>query len=404
MYIKRAVEAEVQAALDDTPVVVVTGPRQAGKTTLVKHMLADRGSYLTLDDENTLLQATEDPIGLLRGLAKPVAIDEVQRAPELIRTVKLLVDEERTPGAYVLTGSADLMAVPKLADSLAGRCEFITLWPFSQAELAAEESTFLSDLRAGVYSAPRQVLSQTDLMEVLVSGGYPEALKRTPRRRTRWYEDYEHAIIQRDIQEVFQINKVTELRHLLEMLAALSSELYAPARLANDLALSHKSVDKYVAALESLFLVKRLPAWHQNALKRVIKQSKLHFVDTGLLCAIRGIDAAGLARDRNLLGNLLETFVYSELQKLIAVQPTPHTLYHYRDKDKKEVDFILSPRGQAAIGIEIKASMTVKADMFKHLDMLSDKGVIQQSIVLYTGDQVVTLGEGKVALPVSCLM
>ncbi len=399
----------------DTPVIIITGPRQSGKTTLAKHFLANlkqekaEGSYLTLDDENILAIARTDPIGLLRQQARPVVIDEIQRAPELIRTIKLLVDENREPGSFILTGSADLMTLPTLADSLAGRAEFVTLYPFSQAELHQSstdqrKSDIIHQLLSPDFTPElTRHLEYDEVISAIVCGGYPEVLQRSPNRRTRWYHSYTDAIIRRDIKEVFQLQKLDEMAQLLKLLAAISSETLNYTSLGKAVQMDNKSVQKYVSALENLYLVKRIPGWHRNELKRAIKQAKIHFVDTGLLCATRGINESAIKADRNLMGSLMETWVCSELLKAIAVSDHNCQLFHYRDKSQREVDFILSGHDGQATGIEVKAGMTIRREMFAAQEMLIEAGSIQRGIIVYNGDKILPFSDKLVALPVGCL-
>lgn len=414
-YIPRAIERNLRECLKDTPVAIITGPRQSGKTTLARHLLEiltpeDSGSYLTLDDENILTVAHNDPIGLLRNQTRPVIIDEIQRAPELIRTIKLLVDEDRQPGAFILTGSADLMTLPALADSLAGRAEFITLYPFSQSELKQrpagrqEEHDIINQLLSPDFTPPPGSLIELDqVISVIVCGGYPEAIQRSPNRRTRWFRSYTDAIIRRDIREVFQLQKLDEMAQLLKSLSSISSEALNYASLGKAIKMDSKSVQKYVSALENLYLVKRIPGWHRNELKRAIKQAKVHFVDTGLLCSLRGINAAAIKADRNLMGSLMETWVCSELLKSIAISDQDCQLFHYRDKSQREVDFILSGHNGQATGIEVKAGMTIKKEMFATQEMLIATGSIQRGVIVYNGDKVLPFSDKLVALPVGCL-
>lgn len=414
-YIPRAIERNLRECLKDTPVAIITGPRQSGKTTLARHLLEifkseDSGSYLTLDDENILTVARNDPIGLLRNQPRPVIIDEIQRAPELIRTIKLLVDEDRQPGAFILTGSADLMTLPALADSLAGRAEFITLYPFSQIELKQgpagrqEEHDIINQLLSPDFTPRLESLLDLDqVISAIACGGYPEAIQRSSNRRTRWYRSYTDAIIRRDIREVFQLQKLDEMAKLLKSLSSISSEALNYASLGKAIKMDSKSVQKYVSALENLYLVKRIPGWHRNELKRAIKQAKVHFVDTGLLCSLRGVNVAAIKADRNLMGSLMETWVCSELLKSIAISDQDCQLFHYRDKSQREVDFILSGHNGQATGIEVKAGMTIKKEMFATQEMLVATGSIQRGVIVYNGDRVLPFSDKLVALPVGCL-
>ena len=412
-YIRRALEQYLQECLTDTPVVIVTGPRQSGKTTLARYLLEipglrETGSYLTLDDENILSIARSDPIGLLRNLTRPIIVDEVQRAPELIRTIKLLVDEDRQPGSFILTGSADLMTLPTLADSLAGRAEFVTLYPFSQSELKQIPPTRQSDiihqlLTPDFMPGASDHLGYDEVIPAIIRGGYPEVQQCSPGRRTRWHRSYADAIVRRDIKEVFQLQKLDEMAQLLRLLASISSETLNYASIGKAVQMDNKSVQKYVSALENLYLVKRIPGWHRNELKRSVKQAKIHFVDTGLLCTLRGIDETAIQADRNLMGSLMETWVCSELLKAITVSEQDCQLFHYRDKSKREVDFILSGYNRQATGIEVKAGMTVKREMFATLQMLIEAGSIQRGVIVYNGDRVLPFSDQLMAVPVGCL-
>lgn len=415
-FIPRAIEQYLRECLVDTPVIVITGPRQAGKTSLAQHLLGTfesdaAGSYLTLDDENILTIARNDPVGLLRSQSRPVIIDEIQRAPELIRTIKLLVDEDRRPGSFILTGSADLMTLPALADSLAGRAEFVTLYPFSLPELN-QQSDSVTDiaprlLQEQFWAELPQLLSMQqgsfDIWQIIEQGGYPEPLKRAPERRARWHQAYVKAIIQRDVQEIFQLQKLDELGVLLTLLAGLSSETLNYTTLAKAVQMDSKSVQKYICALENLYLIQRIPAWHRNELKRVIKQPKVHFLDTGLLCALRGIRKDTLKTDPGLTGALMETWVCSELLKAIAVCNANLKLFHYRDKDKQEVDFILTGVDQRATGIEVKAGMTIQKKMFTTLEKLVSSGSIQQGIIIYNGERILPFSDQLAAVPAGLL-
>ena len=415
-YIPRGIEQYLQECLIDTPVVVITGPRQSGKTTLARHFLSKpeyekTGSYLTLDDENVLSIARSDPIGLLRSQSRPVIVDEVQRAPELIRTIKLLVDEDRQPGSFILTGSADLMTLPALADSLAGRAEFVTLYPFSQPELKRlspshqDRGDIIHQLLAPDFVPnTSNPLEYDEVVSAIVRGGYPEAQLRSAGRRTRWHRAYADAIVRRDIKEVFQLQKLDEMAQLLKLLASVSSESLNYTSLGKAVQMDNKSVQKYVSALENLYLVKRIPGWHRNELKRAIKQAKIHFVDTGLLCAIRGINEASIHADRNLMGSLMETWLCSELLKAMAVSNQGCQLYHYRDKNKREVDFILSGHSGQATGIEVKAGMTIKREMFAAHEMLIEAGNIQRGVIVYNGDRVLPFSDNLLAVPVGCIL
>ncbi|MTI15329.1 ATP-binding protein [Sansalvadorimonas verongulae] len=420
-YCPRAIESNLKACIADTPAIIITGPRQSGKTTLVKELLkkCGGGSYHTLDDENILALAEADPVGFLRQQQSqqthpeapaPIIIDEIQRAPSLIRTIKLLIDERRRPGAFILTGSADLMTLPTLADSLAGRAEFITLYPFSHPERAyqGQSSTppdIISQLLAPDYSPQAGApLSLRQLQDIILQGGYPEAVTRSGTRRSRWHKSYADAVIRRDIKELFQLQKLDEMGQLFKALAAISSEALSYAALGRAAQMDTKSVQKYVAALENLYLIKRIPGWHRNELKRTVKQPKVHFIDTGLLCTTRGITTTHLHKNPNLMGPLMETWVGSELLKAMAVSEQESNLFYYRDQNRREVDFILEGQDGQATGIEVKAGMTIKKSMFSTLEMLLEAGVIQRGVVVYNGDQILPFSDRLLAVPAGSLL
>ena len=400
-YIKRDIENKILDALTDTPVVAIIGPRQSGKTTTAKHIVKN-ASYITLDDEDSLMLAKTDPQGLLRTLKKPVIIDEIQRCPEIMTTIKLLVDEDRQPGLFVLTGSADLLAVPRLSDSMAGRIEFITLLPFSQSELAGGTSSFLKRLESNDFTEIEGTTSQEELFDKITMGGYPEISQRIKRRRRAWFSAYSTALINRDITQVFELSKAAELTQMFTALAALTSSVLNINALSRSAGLSAATVTKYLSALESMFLVKKIPVWHANELKRQTKAPKVHFLDTGLLCATRQLTADDFVKNRNLLGNVFETFVVSEVFKQITNSENEYQIFHYRDRKKNEVDVILSgPKCSTAI--KIKSSMSISSANLGTLYKLVETGGIERGIVVYTGSKVLKLSDRITAVPFDVL-
>jgi len=394
-----------ETALADTPVVLVVGPRQCGKTTLVRDLVKGRRDFLTMDDDTLLASARSDPTGLVRGLAKST-IDEVQRAPDLLRAIKRRVDDRRSPGLFLLTGSANLLTLPRISESLAGRMEIVNLFPLAQAELHRRKPVFLKLAFRGKLCKPGEIVAGNALVEAVLTGGYPEMLKRKrPQRRRNWARDYVRAIVQRDVRDIADIEKLDRMPRLLQILAHRSAQLTNFAQMGGEIGFDEKTTAKYTAILEQLFLVRRVEPWFRNRLKRLIKTPKLHFLDSGLLAALLGVSGEQIARDRSSFGPLLETFVFSELQKLASWLETACTIYHYRDKDQDEVDFVMEEVTGAIVGVEVKAAATVQSADFKGLRKLAAAcgGNFKLGAVLYDGDQAVPFGPRLFAAPLSCL-
>ena len=394
-------------ALEDSPVVLIHGPRQCGKTTLAR-MLGDRKgyAYVSFDDDVPREAAATDPAGFVAGLPERVILDEVQRAPALFPALKREVDRRRLTGRFLLTGSAHVLLVPKLTDSLAGRMEVLRLHPLSQAELAREPPRFLDRLFAGEFETrPIERLGR-ELAGRITAGGYPPALARSEgRRRGNWHRDYADALVQRDVRDLARIHALDVLPRLLALAAAGTARLFNLADLASPFGLSRPTIRDYVTLLERVFLLERLPPWHSNRLSRLVKTPKLHFGDTGLACALLGATATALTADRTLLGPLLETFVFQELRRQAAGHDVPYTFFHYRDKDRVEVDVIIERGPLALAGVEVKAGATVTAADFRGLRKLRNTAGkrFAGGVVLYDGEICASFGDGLYAVPMRTL-
>lgn len=395
----------VTRALQDTPVVMISGPRQCGKTTLVRDLIIEDRDFITLDDDTFLAAARNDPVGLVRGL-KRATIDEVQRAPDLLRAIKRSVDDDRRPGRFLLTGSANLMTLPQVSDSLAGRMEIVSLLPLSLAEVRRRKPTFLKSALEGKMGNPTERIIGDDLVQAVLIGGYPEMLRRKDARRRRtWARDYVKAIVQRDVREIADIEKLDQMPRLLQVLAHYSGQLTNFTQIGGQIGFDDKTTRKYTAILEQLFLVRRVEPWYRNQLKRLVKTPKLYFVDSGLLAMLLGASREWIAKDRSRFGSLLETFVFSEVMKQASWLDENCTLWHYRDKDLDEVDLVVEMDYGALVGIEVKAGATVNAGDFKGLRKLaagSGKD-FRLGMVLYDGDRVVPFADNLAATPISCL-
>lgn len=392
-------------AMADTPVLLLAGPRQAGKTTLVRQMAGQGFRYLTLDDELTLLSAREDPVAMIRSLDRAV-IDEIQRAPQLLLAIKKSVDEDRRAGRFLLTGSANLMTLPSVADSLAGRMETLTLLPLSQSEMRRENANWIDAVFKGQWlDAPTPVLGD-ELVEVVLRGGYPEAVARaSARRRLVWARQYIDAMIQRDVRDVAGIDRLDQLPRFLRCLAQVSGQLCNYSQLGSQLGLDGKTAAKYVSVFEQMFLLKRVEVWAKNRLHRVVKTPKLQFLDAGLLSATLDLSAEGVRQDRSRFGHVLETFVYAELLKHSTTAEDDYRLLYYRDLDKNEVDVVIENAAGQVVGVEVKAAATVRTSDLRGLKKLASVAGEQfkLGVLLYDGTEALPLGEKIWAMPLSSL-
>jgi len=401
----RFVEQRIRDALADTRVVLVSGPRQSGKTTLGRKLANGGMAYLTLDNATVLNAARSDPVGFVRGLDRAI-IDEVQRAPGLMLALKESVDADRRPGRFLLTGSADLMMLPRVAESLAGRMEVMRLFPLAQCEIRGANSGFLSAAFAGEVPHVAEALVGHDLVTAVLAGGYPEALtRRSWMRRQDWYAGYVDAIVRRDVRDVAQVDQLQQMPKLLRVLGEHAGQLMNYSGIGASLGMNHVTTQKYVGVFESLFLVRTLPPWHDNQLKRLTKTPKLHFLDAGLLAALRDLTPERLRADRTPFGALLETFVLAELQKLASWADGRFEFSHFRDKEQNEVDIIIEDRRGRVVGIEVKAAATVTSSDFNGLRKLADacgeRFVL--GLVLHDHDKIVPFGLRLAAAPISAL-
>ena len=399
----------VTESLADTPVVVINGARQSGKSTLVQNLKSSNTKprrYLTLDDSAVLSAAKSDPSGFINGLEGPITLDEVQRAPEIFLSIKAAVDRDRQPGRFLLTGSADVMLLPGMADSLAGRMEVLSLWPLSAAELA--NSPFINRADAlfqGDFSGLKiPSCGREELIVDLLAGGYPDAVTRSSAsRRTAWFDAYVQAILQRDVRELANIEQLTEIPNLLHLLAARSATLLNFSELSRTAGISQTTLKRYFALLEMLFLVVRVQPWARNASKRLVKTPKVFLPDSGLLCHFMATNSESFSSKPGLLGSAVETFVLSELIKHIAFSDQRLTLWHYRNQTNIEVDFVLENRVGQITGIEVKASTSIEGKDFKGLRHLqeSESSNFKNGIVLYAGQEVIPFGRNLWAVPLS---
>lgn len=403
----RFAEPLLEETLADSPVVLLHGPRQCGKTTLAKKVGERRGyAYVSFDDRVHLEAATHDPVGFVDDLPEHCILDEVQRTPGIFATIKAAIDRDRRPGRFLLTGSANVLLVPRLSDSLAGRMAILRLHPLAQAELAGQPSRFLDKLFLGRFPSRKWKRLGRELPERIVAGGYPAALARpSPRRRTAWYRDYLEALVQRDVRELARIAALDTLPRLLALAASQTARLLNVSDLAAPFQLSRPTIRDYVTLLERVFLLEQLPPWHTNRMSRLVKTPKLHLGDTGLACALLGLDGEALSTDRTTLGQLLETFVFQELRRQAGWSGDDVRFHHFRDKDGAEVDIVLERDARAIAGIVVKAAATVTGADFRGLRRLQAAAGdrFAGGVVLYDGEASASFGDRLSAVPLRAL-
>jgi hypothetical protein len=402
----RFAQRKLQEALADTPVVLVHGPRQCGKTTLTRVFGSSHGyAYMSFDDGIIEASAKADPTGFVSELPKKVILDEIQRVPELFAAIKHAVDHDRTPGRFLLTGSSNVLMVPRLSDSLAGRMEILSLLPLSQGELSGTESRFIDQLFDGHFKVHAAARLGQDLAKRIASGGFPAALARSSApRRTTWYREYLRALVERDIRDLARIASIEILPKLLALAATQTARLFNLSELTAPFQQSRPTIRDYVTLLSRVYLLEEIPPWHSNRLRRLVKTPKLHMGDTGVASALLGVDGAVLWRDRTLFGQLLETFVFNELARQASWQETQVRFHHFRDRDGAEVDLVLE-RGHDLCGVEVKAGATVTSADFRGMRQMKKAAGARFAcgVVLYDGETTVPFGERMYAVPVRML-
>jgi len=406
-FIPRFIQIRLEEALADTPVVLIHGPRQSGKTTLARRYGEVKGyRYYSFDDEVVRSAADDDPAGFVAGLPDRVILDEVQLVPRLFAAVKLAVDRDRVPGQFIMTGSANVLLIPRISDSLAGRMAIIHLHPLSRCEILGRKSAFIDDLLAGEGMMHHATRLGGEIADIVAAGGYPVAFSRTNvDRRMGWYRDYVETIAKRDIRELARIREVEALPQLMELAAAQTARLFNLSDLAGPFRLSRPTIGDYVTLLENVFLIYRMPPLSSNRLSRLIKTPKLHLGDTGVACALLDQTPDVLREDRGALGHLLETYVVQELRRQASWSTERVRFHHFRNKDGAEVDIVLEGSGRKVAGVEVKLSGTVVARDFRGLkklrEVVGDR--FSAGVVLYDGEDTVPFGEGLAAVPLSRL-
>jgi predicted AAA+ superfamily ATPase len=411
IMVHRHLTAQLLQALEDTPAVLINGARQTGKSTLAQLPELEKSGrqYLTFDDPGVLAAAKQDPNGFIAGLTAPVTLDEVQHVPELFPAIKMAIDRRREPGRFLLTGSANVLLLPKLSESLAGRIELLTLWPFSQGEIIGVKEGFVDALfsrQPAWTSAKAKNLPREELFEKVLAGGYPLAIARnTVARRKAWFQSYLTTILQRDVRDLTNIADVTAMPRLLSVVATRAGSLLNFADLSRTLALPQTTLKRYFALLEATFLVQLLRPWSSNLGQRIIQTPKVYLDDTGLLAHLLGLTLERLRMDGTLAGGVLENFVLMELRKQSAWCQSQPEFYFWRTVSGQEVDIVLEDCTGRLVGIEIKAGATLGGADVRGLQAMASAAGKRwvRGVVLYTGSEVIPFAANLHGLPMSHL-
>jgi uncharacterized protein len=406
--IRRNITNILNEAVRDNPVIILTGARQTGKSTLIQDFIKKThpALYVSLDDLSTLSAIKADPEGFIAGLDQNVALDEIQRVPDLLLAIKKHVDRNRQPGRFILSGSANVLFLPTISESLAGRAEILTLWPFSQGEIENRKESFIDHLYTSTLRfSGLPGISLSDVYKRIINGGFPEITQRESlQRKHAWFNSYITTILQKDIRDLSRIEGIHELPKLLSVLAFRAGSLLNYADVSKDIGIPQTTLKRYISLLETIFFVYHLSPWYSNIGKRFVKSPKTYILDSGLLSFLLDVDENTIGQSP-FRGKIFENFVVMEIVKQLSWRTEKIHLYHFRTHTGKEVDIVLENRKKELIGIEIKSSSTVShndADGIRELAKLAGKR-FHRGVILYTGDTVVPFAKNIHAVPLGAL-
>ncbi len=400
-------KASIESVLKYRRIVILAGPRQCGKTTLAKEFISDNTLYCTLDDPVMLEAAQSDPGGFLKHTKNLMIIDEIQRAPLLLNRIKKIVDEDTRPGQFLLTGSSNIQSLPGVTESLAGRIKKLRLRPLSEGEIKGKSPKFLECAFAGLFEDNYANDTQDAIIDIACRGGFPEAVKLEERRqRLSWHKDYVESLIERDLKDILNIRRQDAMQELLLVLASWSSKFMDISHICSGLSIQRPTVESYINALEALFLFERVRPWIKTDYDRVGKHAKLFMTDSGLMASILNWHIDDIKFDSDKLGKLIETFVFNQLAAQIDLSDRKYTLYQYRDREKREIDFLIEREDGSLLGIEVKAGSAINKNSFKNLIWFKENLAKEKpfsGIVLYTGEFSLSFGDKMWAVPISAL-
>jgi len=396
---KRFLKPLTKELLSVSPAVLISGARQVGKSTLAMELF---DNYILMDDITVRASAEDDPVSFIENLPKPVCIDEIQKMPQLFEVIKTCIDRRRSNGMFLLTGSASVLDMKGVGDTLAGRLIDLTMWPLSSRERTGNMVNPVEQMVDQDIAAFVPEVSSSAIVSHILTGGFPEAVKIADARlRSFWFASYISTYIERDVRDIGEIRNVANFMRLVNILAARSASILKISELAGSSGLNEATVSNYLTLLEMVFQVRRVPAFAANFSKRFIKSPKIFFLDTGILCHLLGINTREQFYRSMHKGQLVETYVLSELVKHAGVAENRSAIYHYRTNDRKEIDFILeTPAG--IVAIEVKASAQVDKRAFRHImDLQKKSDEFLRGIVFYLGDKVLSFGKELYAVPLS---
>lgn len=407
-FLKRNIQDKLDRAIKNNPVVLINGARQSGKTTLVEQLCKYKDySYITFDNIQHLQAAQNDPFGFITNLKTPIVLDEVQRVPEIFLTIKYVVDRNRQPGMFVLTGSANPLLLPRLGDSLAGRMAIIDLFPFSQGELSGIKETFINTIfNENINNLGEVKLTKTDLCKKMVTGGFPPVQQlENYDDRSDWFDNYLTTILQRDVKNLANIEGLSQLPNLMSLIATRASGLFNVAELSRSSKIATTTLHRYITLLQTLFMITSIQPWHSNLSKRIVKSPKIHLVDTGLLLYLQRIDADRLLLQNEAFGKAFENFIVSELIKQSSWNKPKVDLYYFRTHNGVEVDIVLEGRNGEIVGIEVKGHESVRAKDFyglRHLQKTIGSS-FKAGIVIHPGSEIIPFGRNMWSVPIGSL-
>jgi len=405
--IQRKIKPQLMAALSDSPVVLIHGARQTGKSTLVKSLAENDypAKYITFDDSSILSAAHNNPHDFISGYSENLIIDEVQRAPEIFLAIISSVDKNKRLGKFILTGSANVLLLPKISESLAGRMEILRLFPFAQNEISRSTKNLVEEFSKNTFN-PNHPINSDNLINKVLSGGFPEMLTRQDRKRQKvWFNSYITTILQRDVRDIANIEKINELPKLLSLFASRAGTLFNYAEFSRSSGMAQTTLKRYVSLFEAIFMVHVLPAWSGNLSKRLIKTPKIYLNDTGLLSHLVGFEKGKTISDALMWGRILENFVLMEMLKQASWSDLILSLYHYRTASGQEIDFVIERNDGKIIAVEVKATSKIDTKDFNHIKAFSDetKDKFLRGILFYTGSEIIPFSKNLFALPINAL-
>ncbi len=396
----------IKQLMSERRVLLLSGPRQSGKTTLARELESDQTEYRTLDDSTLREAAENDPQGFIKRSTNTMIIDEVQLTPSLLPAIKKAVDEDTRPGQYLLTGSANIQSLPTVRESLAGRIAKIRLRPLAQGEVKKIAPRFIESAFKQSFSRSHTHYDRDALLEMAFRGGFPEPMILQDRGRRRWHTDYISAILERDLKEITKIHRKNAMRELVNILAAWSAKFMDLSAIGSGLSIKRPTIESYINALETLYLVERIYPWTKTDYARVGKQSRLFMVDSGLMTTLLRWKMDQVRFDSDRSGKLMETFAFNEIMAQVEAGDALYELFHYRDREKREIDFLIEREDNALLGIEIKAGSAIGKNDFKHMKWFQNNLAKNQTfigLILYTGEFPASFGDNLWAVPFGLL-